>query len=373
MSTRGNDSRIPEHVFISFSQKDKAVAEAIVYSLWKSNIPAWIDYAKLVPGTADWETAIRDAIEASFAIVVLASPDSRESKYVRGELNVAESKGRQIYPVWIDGTDWADCIPLGMTYAQYIDARENQREEGIAKLCELLRQHIRNATPRHYHVFPLRRIVGEKQNTTLRQVSPPPGFISVEFTEGENDEWKDGGNGAFFRISDYSCVQAFLDELYINYISDQFEPFTYGSSWILEQIGEYCCVFLVPWSWLVRPHASSELENEWLHHTPLSDCGLLPGTRWRLNKTTDVEYTGLAINDERILRALRGSPKAEYFLRREGILDDVTVDQVGPHYRFRFVISPIRFFDRQIKPGMVTVQTQKALTEELIGYWLERR
>jgi hypothetical protein len=43
VSTKGSDSRIPEHVFISFSQKDKEVAESIVYGLRESDIPVWID------------------------------------------------------------------------------------------------------------------------------------------------------------------------------------------------------------------------------------------------------------------------------------------------------------------------------------------
>ena len=38
---------IPEHVFISFSEKDKETAKKIVYALQCQDIPTWIDYAIL--------------------------------------------------------------------------------------------------------------------------------------------------------------------------------------------------------------------------------------------------------------------------------------------------------------------------------------
>jgi hypothetical protein len=369
------ESMIPEHVFISFSQKDKEIAEFIVYKLWRNDIPVWIDYARLAPGTPDWETAIRDAIEKSFAVIVLASPESRESRFVRGELNVAESKGRRIYPVWINGTDWSECIPLGMTYAQYIDARDEQRQQGVANLCAVLKQHIHNAMPKHYYVSPLRRIIGQKPNEHLTQVSPPPGFVSVEVTEGGGVKWQEGGSAAFFRLSDYSCMQAFLDDLYLNYVKERFKPFTYGSSWLLENfsVGGYR-IILAPWSWLVGSRTSIDFESDWLLHTPISECGFRSATTsWSISEVTDVKLTGLAINDERILRAMLENSKAEYLLRRDGILVDMPIDQVVVSgYKFRYVISYMRISSEERKPGSIIVQTQKELPEELINFWVRK-
>jgi hypothetical protein len=86
-----------------------------------------------------------------------------------------------------------------------------------------------------------------------------------------------------------------------------------------------------------------------------------------------VKPTGLAVNDERIYRAMRNSPKAEYFLREAGVLTDQSMDQVSADYKFRFVISSHRrFFGEEIKPGTAIVQSQKPLPEERIKYWLER-
>lgn len=366
---------VPEHVFLSFSRKDNETAQFIFYTLWRNGIRAWIDYANLIPGTPDWEAEIRDAIKNAFAVVVLASPESRESKYVRGELSVAESRGCQIFPLWIEGVDWADSIPLGLTYTQYIDARDTRRDEGIATLCNTLQEHIRKATPKHYCVSPLRRMVGHKRFT---HVYPPPGFISVEIAEEDEGRLEEGGKAAFFRISEYTCVQALLDELYMEYLKDRFEPYTYGTRWILEETfgsrpftgGR---LLLVPWSWLVGQSSGSEMERDWFLNKQPAERGMKPGTYWRISDPAEVSGTGLAVNDESVYLAFRTSTKAIYYLRKYGILVDQPLDEVGDHYSIRHVIStPHRLlFNEEVTPHAAMIQTDKALPEKEIKYWLE--
>lgn len=379
MATPNPNPTIPEHIFISFSQDDRAIAEKIVDMLRRKDIPSWIDYSKLPPGTPDWEAEIREAIEKSFAVVVLASPQSRASKYVRGELNLAESKGRQIYPFWIGGTEWSDCIPLGMTYAQFIDGRGERAEKGSSELCQLLEQHIRSATPKHYLVTPLWRQIEWERGATnwmsrgtkkITRALPPPGFATIELTE-EEARWESGGSAVFVRISDYSSIHSFLDDLYLSYLTDQFEPFTYGSSWTLEEESDYSAArLLVPWLWLLNRQSIFEMPSEWLHHNVLGDCGLLPATTWHVRKTDELKPRGLAVEDERIWQAIRRSPKAEYFLRHKQILLDQSIAEVGAAYRYRFVFSSHYFLGGKPLPGTAMVQSKKALPEDFIQHWL---
>lgn len=380
MNTQNRNPTIPEHIFISFSQDDRAIAEKIVDALRRRDIPVWIDYSKLPPGTPDWEAEIREAIEKSFAVVVLASPQSRASKYVRGELILAESKGRQIYPFWIGGTEWSDCIPLGMTYAQFIDGRDDRAEVGGAELCQLLERHMRSATPKHYLVTPLWRQTERKREATnwmskgtktITRALPPPGFATIELT-GEEARWEGGGSAVFVRIADYLSIHSLLDDLYLYYLIDQFEPFTYGSIWTLEEKPDYCARLLVPWSWLLNRQASSEMPSEWLHHTALRDCGLLPASTWRIRKTDELEPRGLAVNDERIWQAIQRSPKAEHFLLGRQILLDQPIAEVSAACRYRFVFSGRRFFGGEPLPGMAMMQSEEALPEDFIRHWLDR-
>jgi len=361
MSQTNPTRTVPEHIFISFSQDDKAFAEKIFKVLRSKDIPTWIDYAKLVPGTPDWESAIREAIDKAFAVVVLASPRSRASKFVRGELTLAEAKGCEIYPLWIDGSEWSDCIPLGMTYAQFIDARNERQETGLVELCTLLEQRIASVTPKHYFVSTSRR----RGNVSL------PGFISVDLADPEDAE-RHGDRGAvFMRVADYSCVHAFLDDLYLNYLVKRFEPFTYGETWVLEESHEFNGRLLLPWSWVEEPLSSSVIVTEWLHHTPLSACGLIAGTDWQIQIPQKIRAIGFAFNDERIFRAVRTNPKAEYLFRRRGVLENRPIEQVSSDYRFRFVISHRDFFgDGNVARGMAIVQTDNAVPEEFMHYWL---
>ena len=378
MSKPFGSLNIPEHIFISFSKDDRAIAERIVDTLRKNDIPVWIDYSTLPPGTPDWEAAIRDAINKAFAVVVLASPQSRASKFVRGELNLAESKGCPIYPFWINGSEWSDCIPLGMTYAQFIDGRGERAEKASAELCRLLEQYIRSVTPRHYLVTPYWRRMEQQRGTswsgweqrTITRALPPPGFASVELTKEETG-WEEGGSAVFLRTSDYPCMHAFLDELYLNYLTDKYEPFTYGSIWTLVETSCYARL-LVPWSWLLNRESSSEMASEWLHHTALNECGLLPSTFWCIRRMEVLEPRGLAVNDERIWHAMQRSPKAEYLLRHRGILLDLPFAKVSSAYRHRIVFWGYDISGTGHLPGWALVQSEKTLPEDLLHYWLHR-
>src|SRR5437879_938841 len=94
---------IPEHVFISYSHDDEEFVKKIGSDLEKAGINIWIDRTGLTPGTQNWNNAIRDAISRSFAVLLIASPDSGQSSFVQGELSVADSYGCPVYPAWVAG------------------------------------------------------------------------------------------------------------------------------------------------------------------------------------------------------------------------------------------------------------------------------
>src|SRR5215831_16249206 len=89
-------------------------------------INSWIDESGLEAGTPDWESVLRVAISGARAIILIASPDARASRFVKDELRIAETYKHRIYPFWIAGTQWMDSIPMGWGGTQYIDAREGR-------------------------------------------------------------------------------------------------------------------------------------------------------------------------------------------------------------------------------------------------------
>ncbi len=127
------------HIFISYSRKDFEVVERLRNDLRDSGIDIWIDKVGLTPGTLSWEQGLRDAIAASDAILLCASTDSRESAFVRDEVALAKQAGKSIYPAWVAGENWLDCVPLGLGGTQYADLRGDHYTAGLMQLIAAIR------------------------------------------------------------------------------------------------------------------------------------------------------------------------------------------------------------------------------------------
>lgn len=126
------------HIFISYSRENYAFVQRLIADLQRADITIYIDQVGLKPGTPDWEQALRDAIDAAQAVLLIASPDSRKSLYVRDELAIAKAKNKLIYPIWAAGREWIDSIPMGLGRTQYVDARDNCYAIGVQQLVDVL-------------------------------------------------------------------------------------------------------------------------------------------------------------------------------------------------------------------------------------------
>ena len=78
------------HVFMSYSRRDDAVMRRVAEYLRSQDIKVWVDNEKLVPGTPIWEEEIEKAIHGASTVVVILSPDSKKSVWVRREISLAE-------------------------------------------------------------------------------------------------------------------------------------------------------------------------------------------------------------------------------------------------------------------------------------------
>jgi Novel STAND NTPase 1/TIR domain/Chlamydia polymorphic membrane protein (Chlamydia_PMP) repeat len=133
------------NVFLSYSRKDHDFMLHLQTDLRAQGINIWVDSEDLKPGTPDWEEALRNAIRNVHAIVLIASPNSRQSLIVKDELQLATMYKRTIYPFWIAGQEWMEVIPLGLGSTQYIDARGASFASGVQQLVAEL------------HMLPTRR------------------------------------------------------------------------------------------------------------------------------------------------------------------------------------------------------------------------
>ena len=87
-------------VFISYSSKDKQIADALVHYLEEQKIRCWIAPRDIMGG-AEYADVIVEAIESTSVALVLFSETAQESQWVRSEVNRAMSFGKVIIPVKI--------------------------------------------------------------------------------------------------------------------------------------------------------------------------------------------------------------------------------------------------------------------------------
>ena len=84
-------------VFLSHSEKDKAVADAIVARLEAESVTCWVAPRDVVPG-ADWGESIINAIESSRIMILIFSRSANVSPQIKREVERAVNKGVYIIP-----------------------------------------------------------------------------------------------------------------------------------------------------------------------------------------------------------------------------------------------------------------------------------
>jgi len=306
MTARGFN--VGTHVFISFANADLEIVRRLATRLEAEGLSVWTGGEKLVPGTLDWEQAVRQAIDTSFAVILVGSPASARSVYVRGEIDIAGVRGLPIFSVWAEGDSWPDSAPLMLTSSQYIDCRGTEFEGATARLALALHELSVKVIPNHFPRHPFQTI--------------PPSCLVVgvpaDLTGGTEKR------AAVFKVGAYSSLETLLDDLYANYLREHYEPLTYGKYWLLVESRSDAFSFVVaPWTWLL----GTRIHRQWVrHHTP-TDCHLRPGTEWRVSASAGDEY-GSALTDARVLWALRVTAKSDLAWREAGYLTVRSLDDI---------------------------------------------
>src|SRR5688572_32981852 len=128
------------HFFISYSRTDTNKKQSIVKELRARGINLWVDIENLVPGTPAWEREIERAIRSAAGIIVLLSPESNNSEWVRREISFAEQNDKQIFPVLIRGEE-DDSVPLRLSNYQWVDLRIHS-DSGLDDLADALKDQL---------------------------------------------------------------------------------------------------------------------------------------------------------------------------------------------------------------------------------------
>ncbi len=126
-------------VFISYSEQDKAVAEAVCTTLESSDIRCWIAPRDILPGS-EWAESIIDAIDGSSVFVLVLSSASNKSPQVIRELGRATSKDIPIVPLRIDDVPPSKAIEYFVGDHQWLDAQTAPLEKHLNRLTATVQQ-----------------------------------------------------------------------------------------------------------------------------------------------------------------------------------------------------------------------------------------
>jgi formylglycine-generating enzyme required for sulfatase activity len=133
-------------VFLSYSRRDGGAMHVVQEALREAGLSVWTDEG-LEPGTQSWQDAISEAVRQADAMVVLLSPDSSQSKWVKNEIGFAQVLNKRVLPLLIAG-EAATAVPIGLISAQWVDGRQNLNQAVVQGLLpSLRRQRLLPETP----------------------------------------------------------------------------------------------------------------------------------------------------------------------------------------------------------------------------------
>ena len=132
-------------IFISYSSKDKAVADKLVTQIEKAGYTCWIAPRNIVAGV-EYSEVIEKAILKCKVFLIIFSEYSEKSSCVRSELNIAFSENKYLIPYKIDATPLKGTMRLLLNDKHWIEKGEGGDEikqmnllvSAIQKYYELL-------------------------------------------------------------------------------------------------------------------------------------------------------------------------------------------------------------------------------------------
>jgi hypothetical protein len=301
-------------IFISYSRRNNDYVDRVISDLSEAGFDLWRDFDSLKPGTPSWERAIREAVKQAEAVVLIASPSSLASDYVQGELALAKIYHRPIYPIWAEGTQWIECVPLDMVNHQYVDGRNGNYSQAIKDLI----------------------------STMGKLFDQSEGSIKLGLPTHEIVE---------LNLAQFDTAFNILSHVWLNYLQDWYEVLSYGREWIIGNVDTK--QIALPWEWLKLdvndPNAIMKL-NALSGSMSYSEFGIQSGSYWAVWDARRMKATGVFLNDDVLSRSILSvnGPSELRLQLEQGVLKQQSLDKVVPSFfKYRHVIAALdRSYDR---------------------------
>jgi hypothetical protein len=129
---------VAHDVFISYSQHDKSIADAVCAALEQSRIRCWIA-PRDVPPSRSWPAAIVEAIEQCSMVVLILTQRSNGSADVRKEVHLAVEEGKPVLPFRTEDLRLDPELKYHLGRVHWLDAITPPVEAHIRNLTDKVR------------------------------------------------------------------------------------------------------------------------------------------------------------------------------------------------------------------------------------------
>jgi hypothetical protein len=121
-------------IFISYSTRDKPVADAVCAKLEAEGLRCWVAPRDIIPGM-DWGSSIIEAIEGARLMVLVMSASADASPQILREVERAVNKGLRIVPLRIEDIKLGKSLEYFLGTPHWLDAITPPLEEHLQYLA----------------------------------------------------------------------------------------------------------------------------------------------------------------------------------------------------------------------------------------------
>ena len=133
-------------VFISYSSKDKTIADAVCATLESRKIRCWIAPRDVLPGLP-YAEALIDGLNQSRVLILVLSASSIESQQVMREVERAVTKGIPVLPLRIEDVVPSKSLEYFVSSSHWLDALTPPLERHLQKLAASVQVLLANEKP----------------------------------------------------------------------------------------------------------------------------------------------------------------------------------------------------------------------------------
>jgi type II secretory pathway pseudopilin PulG len=164
-------------VFVSYSSKDKAVADAVCAELEQNRVRCWIAPRDINAGS-EWGESIVDAINSSRVMVLVFSSSANESPQIRREVERAINKGVIVVPLRIEDVLPTKSLEYFIGAVHWLDALTPPIEQHVKTLAANVRRILDDQLPQNDPLLPRESnqsapLIAARQNPDSRAPSTP--------------------------------------------------------------------------------------------------------------------------------------------------------------------------------------------------------